>query len=202
MIGVCEGVIKMFFEYKKSIELLYILSFFVFAIGSVIGSVYYVHSYKNSLDIQNYFNNYIASLKAGMSFYDISVSSVKSYLGLSLIIIVTSFFKFGYLIPFIFFIRKGFINAFTAAAMIGSYGIKGLFLIVSFLPQILISIPLVAFMMSICRVYIQNRREFEKKFRIIYIIILIIFFTIFCISAVLEGLIATTFMKWLALKVT
>lgn len=192
----------MFGENKKIINSWYIISFLMITIGVIIGAVYYSYNFLKTVDTKNYLDSYLNSLRNGMNFLDIVKTSLKSYAALFLCIIIASYFKLGFLITIFLLIRKGFISAFTTAAMIDVYNLGGLALAGASGVQIVIFVPVFALFSAVSVFYSKNRKSFEKREKIIYIIFCIIIFTIFCGCAVFEGLLTTTFMKWLAYKVT
>lgn len=192
----------MFSEHKKIITILYIAAMTFIATGIVIGAVYYVYNFLKTAEIKNYLDGYTNSLRNGMNFNALIKSSLKSNLILFSGIVIASFFKFGPFISGFFLIRKGFVSAFTTAAMIDVYGLGGLALAGGSLFQIIILIPVLAVFAAVSVFHSKNRRLFEKRDKIIYIIFLFIVFTIFCSCALLEGILTTTFMKWLAFRVT
>ncbi len=192
----------MFQENRKKIGLFYIIAFAAIGIGTIAGALYYSFYFRQTSDVKSHLGGYVNSLKSGMDFYNIIKSSVKSYGIMSVIIIITSFLKFGPAISLAVLIRKGFVNAFTTAAMLDVYGNRGILLLFSTLPQILILVPALALFTSVSILRSGKRGEFEKRDKIIYIIFSMIIFTIFCICAIFEGLLTTTFMKWVAFKVT
>ena len=189
-------------ENKKTIEILYIISFIIFAVGSVAGSFYFKYNFSGTESVENYLSGYVSSLKTGMDFKSLVNSSIKNYAILFTIIAISSLFKVGPLFSGAVLLRKGFVNAFTASAMFDIYNFKGVILSFVFIPQILLIFPLTALLNAVCITYLSKRAYFERKDKIIYIIFLVIIFTIFCISAVCEGFLTTTFMKWVSNKVT
>ena len=138
------GVWKMFSENKKIITILYIAAMTFIATGIVIGAVYYVYNFLKTAEIKNYLDGYTNSLRNGMNFNTLIKSSLKSNLILFAGIVIASFFKFGPFISGFFLIRKGFVSAFTSAAMIDVYGFGGLALAGGSLFQIIILIPVLA----------------------------------------------------------
>ena len=192
----------MFLQNKKTITGWYITALVLIFIGVVVGSLYYTYNFLKSAEIKNYLDGYTNSLRNGMDFTGIIKKSLKSNTILFVIISTASFFKRGFLVSAFFLVRKGFISAFTTSAMIDVYGFNGLTLAGSSISEILVFIPLLAFFSAISVFVSKNRRIFEKRDKIIYIIFLLVVFTIFCGCALLEGITTTTFMKWLAFKVT
>lgn len=189
-------------ENKRQLWRVYIIALSTFISGVIVGAVYYAYKYYNSPSISSYSKNYIATLKSGMSFSEVSITAAKSYLYITVAIAVAAFFKVGIFISLAIFAKKGFVSAFTTAAMINSFGVKGLAMVVPMLPQMLIAVPTIAFTISLCRIYHHERNEIDNRSKIIYIIFLLLCCTIFCTSAITEGFLTTTFMKWLAFKVT
>lgn len=110
--------------------------------------------------------------------------------------------KYGYIISLFSVAKRGFVSSFATSAMIDVYGFKGIFLSLANIPQSLIIIPFAALLVSVSFIYSKNREKFDKKEKIIYIIFSLVIFTVFCVSALCEGFLTTTFMKWLANKVT
>ena len=86
--------------------------------------------------------------------------------------------------------------------MVDVYGGYGLLLALSSIIQILVIIPLLALYTAVAYFFSKKRKELGKREKIIYIIFFIAIFTIFSGCSALEGIITTTFMKWLAFKVT
>jgi hypothetical protein len=189
-------------ENKKLISNWYALSFCIITIGVIAGSVYYTYKFTSSAEIKNYIYGYTNSLRNGMDLLPIIKSSFKSYMIVFVAIAISMFFKRGYLLSFFLICRVGFINSFTISSMIDVYGGTGLLLTLSSITQILVIIPLLALYSSVACLFSKRRKELEKREKIIYIIFFVAIFTIFSGCSVLEGIITTTFMKWLAFKVT
>ena len=192
----------MFLQNKKIIVRWYITALIFIFIGVIVGSLYYTYNFLKSADIKNYLDGYTNSLRNGMDFTNIIKKSLKNNAIMFVIVAVASFFKHGFLISAFFLVRKGFISAFTTSAMIDVYGFKGLTLAIGSVSETLVFIPLLCFFSAISAFVSKNRHTFEKRDKIIYIIFLMVVFTIFCGCALLEGITTTTFMKWLAFKVT
>ncbi len=190
------------FEYKRSINLFFVLSFFVLFISTIAGSIYLIKVYGSTQDIKLYMENYTNSIKSGMDLWGIVKSSLLSNAVLLIIIFLSSYFHLGYVLSALICVRKGFVDGFTISAINIVYGINGFHLCIPYIPQALIVIPLICFFMAVSAVFSKKRKLMDKKAKIIYIIFSIVVFTIFCISCVFEGLLTTTFAKWLSLKVT
>ena len=189
-------------ENKKMILIWYTVSFCIITVGVITGALYYTYKFSSSAEIKNYLDGYTNSLRNGMDLIPVIKSSLKTYIIIFFGIVISMFFKHGYLLSFFLICRTGFINSFTIASMVDVYGGYGLLLALSSIIQILVIIPLLALYTSVACFFSKNRKELEKREKIIYIIFFIAIFTIFCGCSALEGIITTTFMKWLAFKVT
>ncbi len=192
----------MFFEHKRSINLFFVLSFSVLLISTIAGSIYFIKVIGTTDDIKLYMSNYANSIKNGMNFWGIVKSSVLSYGIMTCVIFISSYFQIGYVFSLLMYARKGFVDGFTVSAITASYSFRGLHLYVPYIPQALMFIPLTCFYIAVSAVFSKNRKLIDKKTKIIYIIFSIIVFAIFCICCIFEGLLTTTFAKWLSVKVT
>ena len=192
----------MFKGNKKIISKWYIVSFGVIFLGVIMGALYYTYSFFNASEVKNYLDGYLNTLRQGMNFQSVIKTSIKSYLIIFILITISGFFKWGKFLSFFILIRKGFISAFTTSALINTYGIGGVALSLSYILQITILIPILAVFTSMAIFTSENKAKLEKRDKIIYIIFCVVVFTIFCGCAVFEGILSTTFMKWVAYKVT
>ena len=192
----------MFLNNKRTINKWYIVSFSMIFLGVLVGALYYTYKFSNTADVKNYLDGYVNSLRNGMSLRSVIYSSIKSYSIMLILIFLSSFSKCGPILAFFLLIRKGFVNAFTTSALINVYGLGGIALSLSCIVQIMVLIPLMAVFSAVTAFTSQNKGEFEKRDKIIYIIFSMAIFTIFCGCALLEGILNTTFMKWVAFKVT
>lgn len=187
---------------KKIIGLLYIISMALIGVGVVAGAVYYSRCFGNSESVRNHLGLYCNSVKEGMDFWGIVKSSIKTYAIACVVVTLSSFMKLGPMVGGAVLIRKGFVNAFTTAALVSVYGIGGIALSLELLPQIFIVIPILCVYTAASTLYSKKRCELSKKEKIFYIIFSFFIFAIFCVSAFIEAFLTTTFMKWLVLKVT
>ena len=192
----------MFLNNKRTINKWYIVSFSMIFLGVLVGALYYTYKFSNTADVKNYLDGYVNSLRNGMSLRSVLYSSIKSYSIMLILIFLSSFSKCGPMLAFFLLIRKGFVNAFTTSALINVYGLGGIALSLSCIIQIMVLIPLMAIFSAVTAFTSQNKGKFEKRDKIIYIIFSMAIITIFCGCALLEGILNTTFMKWVAFKVT
>ena len=192
----------MFQNNKKIINKWYIVSFSMIFLGVLVGALYYTYKFSNTADVKNYLDGYVNSLRNGMSLRSVIYSSIKSYSIMFILIFLSSFSKCGPILAFFLLIRKGFVNAFTTSALINVYGLGGIALSLSCIVQIMVLVPLMAVFSAVTAFTSLNKGKFEKRDKIIYIIFSMAIFTIFCGCALLEGILNTTLMKWVAFKVT
>lgn len=192
----------MLIENKKQLNLIYCIALSFIALGAILGAVYYIFSFWGETTALRQIESYILSLKMGMDIKSVVISSIKAYSLLFVTVYICSYIKLGYLISFFSIARRGFVNAFAATAMINVCGWRGVLMYLSNLPQAVILLPISALFVSVGYTYHKNKANYDKREKIIYIIFSIIVFTVFCVSALCEGLLTTTFMKWLVNKVT
>lgn len=189
-------------ETKNAIMACYAVAFAVIGIGAVCGAIYYVCNFFGNGDVKNYLDAYTNSLRNGIDGKNVINTALKSYSILFFGLVISAFFKLGFLVSIFLLLRKGFVTAFSVSAMVDVYGASGLALSgVSFFCTI-VFIPIVALLAAVSVFFMKKRKKFDKRDKFIYIIFLMIIFTIFCGCAFLEGGLTTTFMKWLAFKIT
>lgn len=189
-------------ENKKTINLLYIISMVLIGVGAVAGAVYYALRFNSAESVRSHLTQYFESVKVGMDFNGIVKSSVKDYAIICGAVAVMSFTKLGPLCGGFLLLRTGFVNAFTVASFVDFYGLNGVILAIELIPKIILIIPTMCFYTAVSAVFSQKRGELAKKEKIFYIIFSCFVYAIFCISALAEGGITTTFMKWVVFKVT
>lgn len=182
---------------------LYLFVLYVFlAIGTVMGGLFLVNRYGNSTDIKNWIDMYLLQIQAGIDKNNIFMNSIKNSVFTLIIFFICSFFRCGPLIISAEIVRRGFVTGFTAAAFMKYYGIKGMVLIISLLPHIIILLPAGLIYASVGCAFALKKIEREKKYIIFYIFFSILILAIFCISSIFEGFLSTIFMKWVTNSVT
>lgn len=182
---------------------LYAAAVFLLVLGVSAGSVYLA---KNSADIseglQEYLGNFFSSFSDTKNNLAVFKNSLTANLISALIIFVMGFFRFGFLVTGAVIIRKGFITGFTAASFLKCYGAKGMLVMLSGMPSLLITVPVMLFFSVISVRFSLNYGKKQKKIVISYIFFLILAVSIFCVAALAEGYLTTTFMTWLSPKFT
>lgn len=189
-------------ETKKTVGAWYAIAFAIIGIGAVCGTVYYICNFFGSGDVKNYLDAYTNSLRNGMDCKTVINTALKSYSVLFFALVISAFFKFGFFVSIFLLLRKGFVTAFSVAAMVDVYGVSGLALSGASSFGAVLFLPGVALLAAVSVFFMKNRKKFDKRDKFIYIIFLTVIFTIFCGCAFLEGGLTTTFMKWLAFKIT
>ncbi len=100
---------------------------------------------ENSGDMGEGIKNYIGSFCTAVSENKNSMTVFKNSLQANLIsvgiIFLMGFLRFGFIVTGAIIVRKGFIIGFTTASFIKFYGAKGMLVMLSTMPTILITIP-------------------------------------------------------------
>ena len=159
------------------------LLIFLLVVGVTVGSVYLA---KNSGDMAEGIKNYIGSFCTAVSENKNSMTVFKNSLQANLIIVG------------IVFLRKGFIIGFTTASFIKFYGAKGMLVMLSTMPTILITIPTLLLFSAVSIKYSLNSERKSKKIIFSYIFFMIIIISIFCVASLSEGYLTTTFMRYIS----
>ena len=152
------------------------LLIFLLVVGVTVGSVYLA---KNSGDMAEGIKNYIGG-----------------------IIFLMGFLRFGFIVTGAIIVRKGFIIGFTTASFIKFYGAKGMLVMLSTMPTILITIPTLLLFSAVSIKYSLNSERKSKKIIFSYIFFMIIIISIFCVASLSEGYLTTTFMSWVSSKLS
>ena len=167
------------------------LLIFLLVVGVTVGSVYLA---KNSGDMAEGIKNYIGSFCTAVSENKNSMTVFKNSLQANLIS-VGIVFLMG-------FLRFGFIISFTTASFIKFYGAKGMLVMLSTMPTILITIPTLLLFSAVSIKYSLNSERKSKKIIFSYIFFMIIIISIFCVASLSEGYLTTTFMSWVSPKLS
>lgn len=185
-------------EVYEIIKKYYIGLFILIGVGVLAGGLYYVNRYGSSYDVKDYLDSFLNRTREGMNNKSIFISSMRSW-GITLAVLICgSFFRFGGVFICAELARRAFISGFTTTAFIRVYGLKGLFLALSQLPQTVLTIPCALLLGAFGTALSMKRIEKEKNIIIFYIIFSVICCAIFCAAAFCEGYLTTTFMKMLS----
>lgn len=182
---------------------LYALVTVLLAAGVAAGSVYLARYCADTGEgIKSYISGFFASIAENKN----SVTVFKNSLfegALSLIIIFAmGFFRFGFLITGAVLVRRGFIMGFTAASFFKFYGLRGMLIMLSTMPSVLITVPALLIFSAVSVKFSTSGEKKGKKSIFSYIFFLIIMISIFCVASLAEGYLTTTFMSWISPKIT
>lgn len=185
----------------KDSTVLIVLAMTVMTAGVVLGSVCLMHTGAEGVTaLEEYLKNFLNASQTEIKAYDVFKNAFRENLMYFAVVFFAGFFRIGLILIAAALLRKGFIIGFTSAAFIKFYGAKGMLVTASMIPGIVLLIPAFLFLsatsagLSVCRV------KKEKKFLIYYIFFAAVIVSIFCVSALAEGYLTTTFMKLLSPK--
>ena len=172
------------------------LLIFLLVVGVTVGSVYLA---KNSGDMAEGIKNYIGSFCTAVSENKNSMTVFKNSLQANLIsvgiVFLMGFLRFGFIVTGAIIVRKGFIIGFTTASFIKFYGAKGMLVMLSTMPTLLL-------FSAVSIKYSLNSERKSKKIIFSYIFFMIIIISIFCVASLSEGYLTTTFMSWVSPKLS
>lgn len=179
---------------------LYVLLIFLLVLGVTVGSTYLARQNSEIGEgIKTYIGDFFASFSENRNNLVVFKNSLTANLISLTIIFVMGFFKFGFIVTGAVIVRKGFITGFTAASFIKFYGIKGMLVMLSTMPTVIITIPALLFFSVVSVKLSLYRERKQKKIIISYIFFLILTISIFCVASLTEGYLTTTFMSWISL---
>lgn len=172
---------------------------FLLMTGIIAGSVFLAKNSANMGEgIKNYIGNFFSSFTENRNNINVFKNSITASLISLALIFIMGFFRFGFVITGAIIIRKGFIMGFTTASFLKFYGMKGMLVMLSTMPTVIITIPAMVFFAAISVKFSLNRERKEKKLLISYIFFLILMISIFCVASLSEGFLTTTFMSWIS----
>lgn len=187
---------------EKKNSALYMIVTMLLIIGVAAGSIYLArHSENMGEGIREYINGFFASMKDNTNNVTVFKNSFTSNLICVGIIFVMGFFRLGCVPTGAILVRKGFVMGFTAATFFKFYGGRGMLIMLSTMPAELIAIPTLLFFAAVSVNFSLNRDKKQKKLIISYIFFLILVISIFCVAALAEGFLTTTFMKLISPKI-
>lgn len=179
-----------------------VLAVLLLAAGIVAGSLYLAKGSEEMAEqIKNYIGNFFANFSETRNNMAVFRNSLTSNLITLGIIFIMGFFRFGCIGTGALLIRKGFIMGFTSASFFKFYGAKGLLVMLSTMPTVLITVPALLVFSAVSINFALNRDKKEKKLIFSYIFFLIMMISIFCIASLSEGFLTTTFMNWISPKI-
>lgn len=178
---------------------LFAIVIFLLVVGVTAGSIYLTeHSADMGDGIKAYIGSFFSSFAENRNNITVFKNSLEANLISLGIIFVMGFFRFGFVVTGVILVRKGFIMGFTAASFFKFYGAQGMLVMLSTMPTVIITIPALLFFSVISVKFSLNREKKQKKIIFSYIFFLILMISIFCVAALAEGFLTTTFMTWIS----
>ncbi len=174
---------------------------FLLAAGTAAGSVYLMRSGAETAEgVRAYLARFFETFAANKNNAAVFKNSLVSNLICAGIIFTAGFFRFGCILTGALLLRRGFVMGFTAASFFKFYGLRGMFIMLSTMPTVLITIPAMLLFSAVSVNFSLNRERKEKKFIFSYIFFLILTISIFCVASLSEGYLTTTFMGFASPK--
>lgn len=187
---------------KRNMNVLLAVFTAVLAAGTAIGSIYLMQSGAGAdADFNGYMNTYMTNLKNGLNKSEAMKKFFFGNLPYFVMLVVSGFFRRGWLISGYAIAKKGFVTGFTAAACVKVFGLGGTAVIAAMLPEMFFILPSAVIFSSISTDFALNIEKKQKKIFVFYIFLSFIMLTTFCAAAVCEGYLTTTFMQWLSAKI-
>lgn len=170
--------------------------------GVIAGSIYMNNiSVQMGEGIASYLSSFLNNMQQNTDSFLIFKNSFKNNIITALIIFASGFFKLGVGVTAAMIIRKGFIVGFTAASFIKFYGIKGILVMLSMIPSIIIIIPALLLFASVSLDFSFNTQNRQKKSVGLYCLFAAITILIFCLSSLAEGYITTFLIHFAAPRI-
>ena len=186
-------------EISRGYNKLIMISLVILCVGIGVGSIYLMNTGVENIEhIKEYLSSMFSGFGENIKRNQILKNALIENLLLALFIFVSGFFKFCTPAVAFCIARKGFIMGFTSASVLRSFGLKGLFINMAYLPTIVISIPAFLFFSSISVKNACCDVGERKSFMISYIIIAVIVSLLLCASAFFEAYITTSLIKFMA----
>lgn len=190
-------------ENTKPSSGIYAVLLLALAAGIFGGSVYLARGWGEMGEgIAAYLSDFFSSFAENESQGAVFKTSLASNLLTLGFIFIMGFFRFGALGTGAVIIRRGFIMGFTAASFIKAYGMRGMLIMLSTMPSVLIYIPAMLIFSAVSVGFSRRENKFQKKIIFSYIFFTIIAVSIFCAASFAEGFLTTTFMKLISPNLT
>ena len=185
-----------YFNDKYYLKKWLVIVYIIYATGIVFGSLYSLtlNSGEN-LSVNSYLNNYFGNITTVDSFFDILKSSLFKGLKISILIILLSFIRLGFIGILLLSLTDGFTLGFTYSSFIKLYNFKGFSLCLLDLPQTVILVLAISFLSASGIIFSLNKQKCDKfKIRQFFLLSFCCL-AIFCVAALFDAFISTTFMK-------
>lgn len=182
---------------------MYSLVLLLLAAGVIAGSVYLVKSSVSSGEgIKAYIENFFAMISENKNSMEVFKNSfIEGIISLG-IVFAMGFFRFGFAVTGAVLVRKGFVMGFTAASFFKFYGLRGMLVMLSTMPTVIITLPALLLFSAVSVKFSMIKEKKQKKLIFSYIFLLAAMISIFCVASLAEGYLTTTFMNWLSPKIS
>lgn len=171
----------------------------VLAIGVSIGALYAAQAAgKTDQALLEYLDGYFQTAQAQNNSITVFKTALVDNFKLTLLLFICGFFKIGIVGTVACVGLKGFVSGFTTAALVKYYGAKGLVVNLCGLPAALLLFPALIFFAVNSAAFACMHEKWNKNSTGKYMMLALACLTIFCISAVADGFLTTTFMKFSA----
>lgn len=187
---------KIYSDDKYYLKKWLIISFVIYIAGIILGSLYSLTlNGGENLSINSYLNYFFTISNTTNTFFDILKSSLFKSLKISILIILLSFIKPGVIGILLLSLTDGFTLGFTYSSFIKLYSFKGLCLCLLDLPHTVILVLAISFLSASGIEFSLNKQKYDK-FKIRHFFMLsFCCLAIFCVAALFDAFISTTFMK-------
>ncbi len=130
----------------------------------------------------------------------LALNSLKKYCLIWLGVFISGFFLPGFLLNAYIVAERGYVIGYTIGGFFKVYGAKGILACCSLLPELLFYIPVFMVFSSISLKMSFSRKDDRKIFLKKYILISLIFLSVFCVVSFFQTFMTTTFMTLISSK--
>lgn len=130
----------------------------------------------------------------------LALNSLKKYCLIWLGVFISGFFLPGFLLNAYIVAERGYVIGYTIGGFFKVYGAKGFLACCSLLPELLFYIPVFVVFSSISLKMSFSRKDDKKNFLKKYIVISLIYLSVFCVVSFFQTFMTTTFMTLISSK--
>lgn len=168
----------------------------VLASGVSIGALYAAQAAGETDQVlSEYLNGYFQAARAQNNSMTVFKTVMADNFKMAVLLFLCGFFKLGIVGTVACVGLKGFVSGFTTAALVKYYGTKGLLVNLCSLPATLLLFPALIFFAVNAAAFACAQDKWNKNAMGRYLLLALACLTIFCVAAVADGFLTTTFMK-------
>ena len=179
---------------KNTKKIMLISSTAALFLGALAGMLYMAFSGTDD-GLYSYLSQFLTGFPAAENRCSVFKHSLADTFKIAAVLTACGFFKFGIIGTLACCAIKGFVSGFTTAAFVRYYSLRGLLVPLSSLMSTILFIP-VFILFSACSASFSLKKN-EKNSVGSYLLLSLIFLTIFCVISFMDGYVTTTFMKLL-----